>query len=266
MPNDTVQLLQLTDCHVFSNPSANLLGFPCDQSYLDILEFITPDITACHALLVTGDISQNYTTESYEFFFENISRFNKPVYVTAGNHDERNKLKHVAAQYPLIHLSGTMLGKWRLLPVNTAIPGKVHGEVGDLNALESALEKNHTETQNHILLTMHHPPVKCGSQWLDGINCRNADAFWEVVQSFPEVKLVVCGHIHQALDVVQHKVRVIATPSTCIQFLPQSDDFALDAPHPGARKITLLPDGHIATSVKRLTDKGYPQDASQKGY
>jgi Icc protein len=44
-------------------------------------------------------------------------------------------------------------------------------------------------------------------------------------------------------------VRYMATPATCAQFKPRSDDFALDDKPPGYRVLELMPDGSIATEV-----------------
>ena len=44
-------------------------------------------------------------------------------------------------------------------------------------------------------------------------------------------------------------MRIIATPSTCRQFLPGSDDFAVDNRPPAYRRITLLDDGSCETEL-----------------
>jgi Icc protein len=41
----------------------------------------------------------------------------------------------------------------------------------------------------------------------------------------------------------------MASPATCAQFVPNSDDFALDDRPPGYRLLDLMPDGSIATEV-----------------
>src|SRR5438067_1187347 len=43
--------------------------------------------------------------------------------------------------------------------------------------------------------------------------------------------------------------RLLATPSTCAQFLPNSDDFAVDRRPPGYRTLELRPDGSLLTEV-----------------
>lgn len=82
----------------------------------------------------------------------------------------------------------------------------------------------------------------------------------------PRVRGVLWGHIHQELDVERNGVRLLATPSTCIQFAPRSDDFALDHLLPGYRWLRLHADGRIETGVSRLRQLDYEIDFSQDGY
>lgn len=68
------------------------------------------------------------------------------------------------------------------------------------------------------------------------------------------VEAVLCGHVHQDFDVMYQGVRVVATPSTCVQFKPNSDDFALDNESPGWRMLTLTREGELKLEVGRLSD------------
>jgi Icc protein len=96
---------------------------------------------------------------------------------------------------------------------------------------------------------MHHHPLPMGSTWLDGVARRDAPAFWKVIDAHSDVRVVVCGHVHQASDRTRNRVRFLSTPSTCAQFLPSSEFFALDERPPGMRWIELYDDGSIETEV-----------------
>lgn len=67
-----------------------------------------------------------------------------------------------------------------------------------------------------------------GCAWLDQHNLKNADDLFAVLARHPQQKTILFGHVHQEFDEVHHGVRLIASPSTCIQFKPLSDGFALD--------------------------------------
>jgi Icc protein len=48
------------------------------------------------------------------------------------------------------------------------------------------------------------------------------------------VKHLLCGHIHQELDLDWNGRRMMATPSTCVQFKPHCANFTLDTVPAGA--------------------------------
>ena len=59
---------------------------------------------------------------------------------------------------------------------------------------------------------------------------------------------------------------ILSTPSTCIQFKPKSDKFALDEEHPGYRFIKLKANGEIETQVYRLSTSQRMNSSEVQGY
>jgi Icc protein len=55
--------------------------------------------------------------------------------------------------------------------------------------------------------------------------------------------------VHQCFDTRRRGVRLLATPSTCAQFLPNANEFAVDARPPAYRRLLLQPDGTLDTEV-----------------
>jgi Icc protein len=140
------------------------------------------------------------------------------------------------------------MGSWSIVLLNTFLTGEDAGGLGEarLDGLRAALEAN---ADQHVLICMHHHPLPMGSAWLDGVALRDAQPFLEVVDAHASIRAVVCGHVHQASDHDRNGVRFLSAPSTCAQFLPRSDFFALDGRPPGLRWLTLAPDGTVATEV-----------------
>jgi Icc protein len=99
---------------------------------------------------------------------------------------------------------------------------------------------------------LHHHPVEMGSRWLDGIGLANAGEFWRVIDSHTHVRGIVWGHVHQEYDGERNGVRLLGTPSTCAQFLPKSDRYAVDSRPPAYRRFNLHDDGRIDTEVRWL--------------
>ena len=91
-----------------------------------------------------------------------------------------------------------------------------------------------------------------GSEWLDGMGLADAAAFFAVVDRFPAVRAIVWGHVHQEFDGERNGVRLLAAPSTCVQFRPGTERYAKDRRAPGYRWLELRPDGTIVTAVRRV--------------
>jgi 3',5'-cyclic-AMP phosphodiesterase len=87
------------------------------------------------------------------------------------------------------------------------------------------------------------------SRWLDRVGLVNADEFFRVIDAHRDVRAILWGHVHQSFDALRRNVRLLATPSTCAQFLPHSDEFAVDPRPPAYRTLTLRADGTILTEV-----------------
>ena len=94
----------------------------------------------------------------------------------------------------------------------------------------------------------------------------DADTFLEVIARYPRLRGVLWGHVHQALDTVRDGVRFFCTPSTCVQFLPRQEDFAVDQRGPGYRWLELSADGTIRTGVSRDETRNFPVDRDSGGY
>ena len=72
--------------------------------------------------------------------------------------------------------------------------------------------------------------------------------------------------MHQEFNGEKDGLPIIATPSTCIQFSPNSDDFKVDTAMPGYRWFNLHNDGQFETDVVRLPHKDYGIDYESGGY
>ncbi|KXF80348.1 3',5'-cyclic-AMP phosphodiesterase [Enterovibrio coralii] len=264
--NQTVRLLQITDTHLFADHAGSLLGVNTCASFNAVVNEIVKEGVDFDAIIATGDLSQDHTAESYQRFVDGIARWSQPCYWLPGNHDYQQEMKKVLEQSTLERCEHVLVGEhWQLIMLDSQVPGVPHGRLSgeQLALLENTLRDN---PERHTLILLHHHPLPAGSAWLDQHKLHNQDEFWAVVAKYDTVKGVVCGHIHQALDTQHQERRVMAAPSTCIQFQPNSDDFALDLTNPGWREIALHADGTISTTVGRLKGNEFQPDMTSSGY
>ncbi|WP_043128833.1 3',5'-cyclic-AMP phosphodiesterase [Photobacterium leiognathi] len=263
---ESVVLLQITDTHLFANESGSLLGVATQNSFHAVLDAVDTVAREFDAIVATGDISQDHTPESYQEFAGGIARWSQPCFWLPGNHDYQPTMASVLPSEQIKPCEQVLVGEhWQMILLDSQVAGVPHGQLSQaqLALLDSALSQY---PERHALVLLHHHPLPAGSAWLDQHQLHNNNALWEVVEKHPQVKAILCGHIHQELDRMYRGVRVLATPSTCIQFLPDSDDFALDQENPGWRYLELTPKGDVITHVHRLEGDQFKPTFDAAGY
>lgn len=265
-PSQTAPLLvvQLTDSHLFAEADGHLLGMDTADSLRRVVELVREEQPCIDLLLASGDLSQDGSLESYRRFAALIAPLDAPSRWFAGNHDESLVMQLACAGSPHLQMI-TDLGNWRLITLDSSIPGTVFGELDEqqLEQLDLALAG---AGERHVLLSFHHHPVSVGCSWLDPIGLRNADALFAVVDRYPNLRCILWGHVHQEIDTQRNGVRLLASPSTCVQFAPGSEEFQVSSEAPGYRWLRLHADGALDTGVSRVSGIDFVVDYSIKGY
>jgi Icc protein len=241
-----VRIVQFSDPHLYGSSDGKLRGVDTLASMRHVLAHAMIRRSSIDALLCSGDLV-NDDPGGYAHFERELSALGKPIYCVPGNHDDPVRMRR-ALSTPPFQVGGYVdLGAWRLVLVDSCLPGQARGRVSrtELRALDSAL----ADTDRHALICLHHHPVEMSSNWLDVVGVENADEFFAVLDAHPRVRLVTWGHVHQFFDGRRQGVRLLATPSTCRQFLPLADEFALDLRPPAYRRLTLLADGTVESEV-----------------
>lgn len=243
-----LRILHLTDPHLHAAREARMRGVCTDATLVSVLERARAEARGPDLVLATGDLVQDETRQGYERFRELLGVFGVPVYCLPGNHDAPGIMREVLSAPPFQFCGVGAHPPWLLLMLNSFSAGDDGGRLTprELEFLERSLA---SATDQHVLLALHHQPIPMGSHWLDGVGLRDAEEFLAIVDRYPLVRGVVWGHVHQASDRMRGGVRMLSTPSTCSQFLPGSEAFALDHRPPGFRWIDLEPDGNIRTDL-----------------
>ncbi|WP_044870744.1 3',5'-cyclic-AMP phosphodiesterase [Pseudomonas sp. LFM046] len=262
--DESVLLVQLSDSHLFAEADGKLLGMDTRDSLQRVIDRVIEEQPSIDLVLATGDLSQDGSAESYQCFGELVARIPAPSRWFPGNHDEVPVMRQVcagtAALEPIVDFP-----HWRIVLLDSTIEGAVPGHfpAEQLQLLERALEE---AGERHVLISFHHHPVSIGCAWMDPIGVRNAEALFAVLDRYPQVRALLWGHVHQEFDQVRNGVRLLASPSTCVQFAPGSEDFSVGCEAPGYRWLRLKRDGSIETGVSRVTGIAFEVDYSIKGY
>lgn len=263
--DDVVRLVQVTDTHLQGEPNGSLLGMDTDCSLQAVLDLVRSEQPCIDLVLGTGDLSNHGERGAYERLLAYFSGLGAEHVWLPGNHDDRRLMHAVAGDS---RLPGEVrIGHWQIVLLDSQLPGQVGGHLGEheLARLESSLAAGLADGL-HSVICLHHQPVPIGCTWLDQQMVDDADAFFHILDAFPSVKAVVWGHVHQQYERERGAVRLMSTPSTCIQFRPGQRSFSLDDSAPGYRWLELHADGRVLSGVSRVRDVSFEVDLGSNGY
>ncbi len=259
---DPLKIIQITDTHLNRSADERLLGMQTSASLAAVLDLIRAQQPQYDLMLATGDLSQDHSRESYLHLQAMLKPLQRPHFWLAGNHDDLELIKEIgqgSAQKVV------RTAHWQILLLNSQVIGSMHGRLAatELEFLHAQLQQH---PNLHTLVCLHHHPVPMHSRWLDNIGLKNADELFAVLGRHQNVRALLCGHVHQESENMHQGLRVFSTPSTCIQFLPKSQDFGVDPQAPGYRWLHLHADGRIDTAVERVQGFELTIDHNSKGY
>ncbi|MEH6388893.1 MAG: 3',5'-cyclic-AMP phosphodiesterase [Pseudomonas profundi] len=259
-----VSIVQLTDSHLFADHSARLLGLDTFASLNAVIDQVLDEVDQMDLVLATGDITQDGSEGGYQRFMDAVKRLPAECRWLPGNHDDAQLMRTLGDESGF-NAEWVDLSSWRIVLLDSSIPGAVPGHLDEqqLDRLDRALA---TAGGRHLLVSLHHHPVDIQSDWMTPLGLQNADRLLQCIDDSGSVRALLWGHIHQHLDLMRGNVRLLATPSTCIQFDAHSADFATDTQSPGYRWLRLYDDGSIETQVSRLPDGLFVADPGASGY
>ena len=250
------RVLQISDLHLLEDKTALLKGVnpwnALDQM-LNRLRSFTRDVGEVDLLIITGDLAQDEQLATYEALADVLCEWLPMCRMIPGNHDDREFIQQVFGNVLCADVDrigfAENVGSWRLIGIDSHVPGEVAGQVGaeQLKWLQSELESHPQET----LIFVHHPPFDIGSSWVDAINLRNGAELVDVIRQFSHVKGVSCGHVHQEFDGGLDDLRMLTTPAVVFQFEPDASEPKIDRRGAGFR-IFKLDEGRFETTIERL--------------
>jgi Icc protein len=252
----SVRLLHFTDLHLFGAATARLRGIPTLESATAALAHARARHWPPEAVLVSGDIVHD-DPRGYAQFQRLFAALGPPVLCLPGNHDDPDAMRRALDHPPFVTQGYADVGLWRIVLLDSVQPGQAGGalDASRLTALEEALAQAGERPE---LIALHHHPVPMGSRWLDQVALAEPDALFAVLDRHPGVRGIVWGHVHQSFDAQRNGVRLLATPSTCAQFRPRTEQFALDPLPPAYRTLVLHADGAIDSQL-HWVESGTPR-------
>lgn len=264
LPEGSLKVLQITDTHLYADTEGTLLGMNTQQTLDEVLE-LTNECGNVDLILATGDIVHDGSETAYKRFQSIMETANIPVYCLPGNHDIPDKMRSTLIDSNVQYVPLTNHDGWLFVFLDTTIAESEGGRLTqtELDLLEQSLTEH---ADKHAMVCLHHHPVPMNSQWMDTMLIENPDEFFAIIDKHENVRSVLWGHVHQEYEQDRNGIKLLASPSTCIQFTPEKDDFGVDSEPPGCRWLALLPDGTVRSIVTRLNAVPEGLELGSEGY
>ena len=247
---EKIRLVQLTDTHISADEDELLGGVNTTGTLLDVIADVERQEDV-DLVLLTGDLAETPSVETYNKLAQILRQVNLPVYCLPGNHDEPRLMRRLLNTGNVSTANFLTGGTWSIILLNTHEAGERGGylSAAELSCLEAALERS---CDKHVLICLHHHPVNIHSAWMDAMALKNSEALFRVLDRHNNIRGIIWGHIHQEFSTARNGVLLLGSPSTCIQFLQQSDEAGIDTRPPAYRSLTLTENGNIRTRIHWL--------------
>lgn len=261
------RVLHITDMHILDEHAPPFMGLWTDRTLQQVIDLALQTYGQPDLVLVTGDCVQQATAHNYQRLRTLLAPLQAPCYCLPGNHDVPALMRTHLNEDRLHYVDDLEQAGWRWIFLNSAVPNSAGGclSEAELQRLQATLAAH---SDQPTLVALHHQPLLVGSRWMDtmALPVANRARLLDCLAAAPQVKLVLFGHVHQVFDRQQHGLRWLATPSTCFQFKPNHDDFAIDYAAPGCRWLELWPDGRLDTQLLRLPAVPSELEFDAQGY
>ena len=211
-------IAQVTDIH---------LGFEQDnpgelnrQRLDQVLRYLNNGPNRPDLLIATGDLTEHGAAASYRQLADAFSICSFPVHMCLGNHDIRSNF---SAQFPELPVADGFVQYAldvrgvRILMLDTVEEGRHGGAFCDIRAkwLRSTLAQ---DRNTPTIIAMHHPPVEIGIAWMNTHPEEQwVSNFTQAIQDAPNIKGIMCGHVHRSAAVPWHGTAVAICSSTAAQ-------------------------------------------------
>jgi 3',5'-cyclic-AMP phosphodiesterase len=195
---------------------------------------------------------------SYRLLAEILAGLPCPVRYLVGNHDNRvafNRLLRPGAPAPdAPHYYAFDHQGYHFVALDSQEPGQAGGALDStqLGWLRDDLAQHRDQP---TIVFVHHHPWPLGLQWIDTMSLRNGDELIGVLREHPDVRWIICGHVHLDQAVLRGGLTMLTTPSTCLQLSKVAQAGKVLPGPPGFRIVDVAGDA-LSTRVVHLHGSG----------
>ena len=211
-------IAQITDIHLGFDPD-NPVEF--NRKRLDqVLRHLNEGPNRPDLLIATGDLTEHGDAASYKRLANALSICNFPVHLCLGNHDNRGNFSTQFRDVPVVDgfvQYALDLENIRILMLDTLEEGRHGGAFCEVRA-EWLSNRLAEDRSTPTVIVMHHPPVEVGIAWMNTHPEEQwVSNFAQAIQGAPNIKAIICGHVHRSITVPWQGTAVAICSSTAPQ-------------------------------------------------
>ena len=212
-------IAQISDTHLIVDGPGSARRLADFQAVIDDINALDP---LPDAIVHTGDIVHNGLAREYAAATAILDRARAPVYVLAGNKDNRSALRaafqsggYLSADQSFISYTVDAF-PFRLVALDTTDPESKKGAFCD--ARFAALE-GYLQSDRPALVFMHHPPVEItvGPDRFHFDDLARMERLARCLSSHTPLRAVMCGHVHRATTAMLGQVPVSVMSSVATE-------------------------------------------------
>ena len=173
------------------------------------------------AVVATGDLTDHGSAEEYRLLAKLLAPLQMPLFLVAGNHDDRHALRSAFPQHAYLAGKDGFVQyavddfDVRLVVLDTTVPGAPGGELCEQRL--QWLDRTLGESDRPTIIAQHHPPFVTGISVMDGMSLANPQAEAAVVARHPHVQCIISGHFHRPIQARFAGTIASVCPSTAHQ-------------------------------------------------
>ncbi|WP_461538199.1 phosphodiesterase [Spongorhabdus nitratireducens] len=211
-------IAQLTDTHIKPDgrPAYGRVDtLSCLKASINHINTLQP---APDVVLVSGDLVDLGTAEEYTLIRSLLDELQMPWMAVPGNHDNREEMQSSFGDCDWMPESAPFIQyaiddyPLRLIGLDSLKPNSGGGQICSERCdwLDQTLAQ---QPDKDTLLFIHHPPFNTGIRHMDQIGLEGSDHLAEVVQRHPQVKMLLCGHVHRSVQTIWKGIHVVIAQS-----------------------------------------------------
>ena len=246
-----MDIIQITDLHISRNQLAQKHDCMPFERLEQTLEDIQSRYPAADNLTITGDLSNDYSMESYLNIKRLLNKYKFNVSILPGNHDDIDMMRKICDEKINLNPIKSKNERFTVFNFDTHIENQVRGTIKreELKSLKDELGLY----KEQVVVFTHHPLLKINSSWIDANITENNNLLIQLMLKYSSTLFhVFSGHVHQEFYKKIDNIGFYTSPSTCYQFKKESEQFSIDRRLTNGYRVISLHGNSLETYLVRL--------------